>query len=65
MPKFVVKKCDMNGCRFWRFGDTCVKDGMKMPTKLIDHLSFMDSTACQVSQQIKEFRLNKLLDGEQ
>ena len=64
MQNFVVKKCEMRACLYWRLGDECIKDGMNI-SKSIKYSSHLhNSEICQIRKQIDVYRLTHMLEGE-
>ena len=64
MQNFVVKKCEMRACLYWRLGDECIKDGMDISKSIKNSSHLHNSEVCQIRKQIDVYRLTHMLEGE-
>lgn len=62
MSFFKVEFCDQKGCLSWRFGNTCVKDGMNIKRTYKYVLNSHDEKICQIRKQVNIYRLEKLIE---
>ena len=63
MSYFVVKKCEMRACLYWRLKDRCIKHGMDIGSSVKYSAHLHSSETCQIRKQIDVYRLNHMLEG--
>ena len=63
MEYFDIDSCDQKGCQHWREGNKCAKDDSIIKVAIPYEFLYRDPKICQVSLQIKEYRLKDILEG--
>lgn len=62
MQYFVVNFCTLAGCRYWRHGDKCAKNGMDIENQVSVLNRMHESESCQIKQQMDVYRLTHMLE---
>ena len=65
MSRFVVKKCEMRACQWWRLGDNCIKNGSSISHAVQYSSDLHSAELCQVREQINKYRMKQMLEGKE
>lgn len=65
MSIFVVKKCEIKACQWWRLGDNCIKNGSSISHHMKYAADLHNAEFCQVREQINKYRLKHMLEGKE
>ena len=65
MSNFVIEKCELKACQWWRLGDKCIKNGSSISHAVQYSANLHNHEICQVRQQIDIFRLTNMIEGKE
>ena len=57
MSLFVIKKCEIRACQWWRLGDNCIKNGSSISHAVQYSSDLHSAELCQVREQINKYRM--------
>ena len=62
MIYFQIDYCEVSGCRSWRTGDQCAKNGVAIKDQLAIVSRMHSPDICLVRKQANLYRLEEMLD---